>query len=200
MSNYKIVRNFKDINPKNQYIKLYYRLLKEKNLYNTKEMKSLYRYQKDYPCYIDISYINNRRTMIKNDSILYNLDIPNMFIATSVEYMDYYKIHRDYAMKIMKPLVRKMVRKIFKEEYVKINENDSKIKLINKAIKEIIDECDYELMVKGTTDNPTVIILSKIKDYINKNRNPIREKFNYDDLKHIANSIKTTIVNKSIKF
>lgn len=113
------------LNKNNQFIATYIRMLKEENLYDDKNFRSNIRY---------MNVLNTYKTPI--DSMLYNIELPNLLISEKINYRIYWNFHCRYMIKIGRKIINKAV------EYIKENYTPSSI-LTEKEIqilKEIIFE------------------------------------------------------------
>jgi hypothetical protein len=180
-------RYIKDINKNNDYIKLYFRIIKEQNLYNNKDFLSKYRYEKDYPTKLVFG------SYIKQDSILYNLEIPNMLIAANVEYEAYLGIHRMYMSYIAETIVIKLIARLQKQKIIEENITvTQKKEIINNIIKK------YEKNIKTKRENPKTTLIQTITAHIN-NFVITKQKLHDNHVTEILNNMTSKKINYNYK-
>ena len=180
-------RLIKDINKNNDYIKLYFRIIKEQNLYQDKDFVSKHRYERDYP----MKLFNGKN--IKPDSILYNLEIPNMLIGTNVEYEAYLGIHRMYISYIAETIITKLITKLQKQKIIEENlTTTQKKEIINTIIKK------YEKNIITKRENPKATLIQAIVKNIN-NFVIIKGKINDEDITETLNNMLSIKINHNYK-
>ena len=97
-----MVNYLDEINKENQYFKLYIRMLKEKNLFKDKRYLSNERYNYFIFKGYDI------------DSLMFNMQIPNMLIDKNLNYKLYYDLHCEYMRKIAKNIIALVLKELSK--------------------------------------------------------------------------------------
>lgn len=124
------------LNKNNQFIAIYIRMLKEENLYDDKNFRSNLRY---------MNVLNTYRTPI--DSMLYNIELPNLLISEKINYRTYWNFHCRYMIKIGRKIINKVV------EYIK--ENYTPLSTLTEREIQILKETIFKEFQKQITYNDT---------------------------------------------
>ena len=164
---YMINNNKPNIN--HSYVKQYIRLIKELNIYD-KNMDGimLYNSQRRYKHYSKYIYNDRlcRKVNLKENSILYTIEIPNMLIDTDVDYNIYMEIHKQFIQQIIKNIINTIVKKLVKLNYITLQKT-KKQKQIDNITQEIITL--YDEKYKTKSESPTNMIILTIIDTLAKN-------------------------------
>lgn len=175
-------------NINHSYVKQYIRLIKELNIYN-KNMDgiTLYNSQRRYKHYS--KYINNdrlcKKVNLKENSILYTIEIPNMLIDTDVDYDPYMEIHKQFIQQIIKNVINTIVKKFVKLKFITLQKT-KKQKQIDNITQEIITL--YDEKYKTKSESPTNMIILTIIDTLAKNYKI--KTLTYNDIQLILNDTK----------
>lgn len=148
------------LNKNNQYLKLFIRLIKEMNNYN-KNFISKERYSELLNEYRNIRKINK-------DSILYNLNIPNLLISCDVNMKVYRNINGIYIKAIYEKITNNIVQNIYNLNHINyenvITQNELN-NIINQKFEKIINE--------------NITLTERFVDYyIDVIKNVLKENFN----------------------
>ncbi len=122
------------LNKNNQFIATYIRMLKEENLYEDKNFRSNIRY---------MNVLNTYKTPI--DSMLYNIELPNLLISEKINYRIYWNFHCRYMIKIGRKIINKAV------EYIK--ENYTPLSTLTEREIQILKETIFKEFQKQITYN-----------------------------------------------
>lgn len=165
------------VNKNNQYLKLFIRLIKEMNNYN-KNFTSKERYSQLLNGYRNIRKINK-------DSILYNLNIPNLLISCDVNMKVYRNINEMYLNLIYEKITKNIVQNIYKLNHINyenvITQNELN-NIINQKFETILNS---NLTFKERLVDYYIDIICKVL----KNNFNIYQKIQEKDVEKFMNNI-----------
>ena len=184
------MQNFLKKTKNNDYFKLYIRLLKEKKLYNEEHKKNYLSEErlKKYP------NCGNNRMYLKNNSIMFNIEIPNMLIANEIPFHDFVLLYNHYNRSIAPSIAMQIINKLCKAYDVKLTneEKQEKQKLLVNFLK-------TKLFFDSIDDKSFIPIEDIITKILTKTRTLINGKIKRETLENILfNSINNKIISNEI--